>query len=68
MRHVTLITAMCLQQSDWRAQIGAQGQVLYSSVTRLFRANYALSSPNNETKEYYNDKIMDFIVNCGIAG
>ena len=33
-----LITATCLQQSDWRAQIGAQGQVLYSSVTRLFRA------------------------------
>ena len=33
-----LITAMCLQQSDWGAQIGAQGQVLYCSVTRLFRA------------------------------
>ena len=27
------------------------------------RSNYALSSPNNETKEYYHDKIMAFIVN-----
>ena len=27
------------------------------------RSNYALSSPNNETKEYYHDKIMEFIVN-----
>ena len=27
------------------------------------RSNYALSSPNNETKEYYHDKIMKFIVN-----
>ena len=26
-------------------------------------SNYALSSPNNETKEYYHDKIMEFIVN-----
>ena len=24
---------------------------------------YALSSPNNEKKEYYHDKIMEFIVN-----
>ena len=27
------------------------------------RSNYALSSPNNETKEYYHDKIMEIIVN-----
>ena len=27
------------------------------------RSNYALSSPNNETKEYYQDIIMEFIVN-----
>ena len=27
------------------------------------RSNYALSSPNNETKEYYRDKIMEIIVN-----
>ena len=32
---------------------------------RLYRmcSNYALSSPKNETKEYYHDKIMEFIVN-----
>ena len=27
------------------------------------RSNYALSSPNNETKEYYHDKIIEFIAN-----
>ena len=27
------------------------------------RSNYALSSPNNETKHYYHDKIMEFIAN-----
>ena len=27
------------------------------------RSNYALSSPNNETKDYYHDKIMEFLVN-----
>ena len=26
------------------------------------RSNYALSSPNNETKKYYHDKIIEFIV------
>ena len=35
----------------------------FKNVLYRMRSNYALSSPNNETKEYYHDKIMEFIVN-----
>ena len=35
----------------------------FENVLYRMRSNYALSSPNNETKEYYHDKIMEFIVN-----
>ena len=35
----------------------------FNNVLYRMRSNYALSSPNNETKEYYHDKIMEFIVN-----
>ena len=35
----------------------------FKNVFYRIRSNYALSSPNNETKEYYHDKIMAFIVN-----
>ena len=34
----------------------------FKNVLYRMRSNYALSSPNNETKEYYHDKIMAFIV------
>ena len=35
----------------------------FKNVLYRMRSNYALSSPNNETKQYYHDKIMEFIVN-----
>ena len=35
----------------------------FNNVLYRMRSNYALSSPNNETKEYYHDKIMEFFVN-----
>ena len=35
----------------------------FKNVLYRMHSNYALSSPNNETKEYYHDKIMAFIVN-----
>ena len=35
----------------------------FNNVLYRMPSNYALSSPNNETKEYYHDKIMEFIVN-----
>ena len=35
----------------------------FKNVLYRMRSNYALSSPNNETKEYYHDKIMEIIVN-----
>ena len=35
----------------------------FNNVLYRMRSNYALSSPNNETKEYYHEKIMEFIVN-----
>ena len=35
----------------------------YKNVLYRMHSNYALSSPNNETKQYYHDKIMEFIVN-----
>ena len=35
----------------------------FNNVLYRMRSNYALSSPNNETKEYYHDKIMEIIVN-----
>ena len=35
----------------------------FENVLYRMRSNYALSSPNNETKQYYHDKIMEFIVN-----
>ena len=35
----------------------------FKNVLYRMHSNYALSSPNNETKEYYHDKIMEFIVN-----
>ena len=35
----------------------------FKNVLHRMRSNYVLSSPNNETKEYYHDKIMEFIVN-----
>ena len=35
----------------------------FENVLYRMRSNYALSSPNNETKEYYHDKIMELIVN-----
>ena len=35
----------------------------FNNVLYRMCSNYALSSPNNETKEYYHDKIMEFIVN-----
>ena len=35
----------------------------FNNVLYRMRSNYALSSPNNETKEYYHDKIIAFIVN-----
>ena len=35
----------------------------FKNVLYRMCSNYALSSPNNETKEYYHDKIMEFIVN-----
>ena len=33
------------------------------NVLYRMHSNYTLSSPNNKTKEYYHDKIMEFIVN-----
>ena len=38
-------------------------EINFNNVLYRMRSNYALSSPNNETKEYYHDKIMEFIVN-----
>ena len=35
----------------------------YKNVLYRMHSNYALSSPNNETKQYYHEKIMEFIVN-----
>ena len=35
----------------------------FEIVLYRMRSNYSLSSPNNETKEYYHDKIMEIIVN-----
>ena len=35
----------------------------FKNVLYRMRSKYALSSPNNETKEYYHDKKMEFIVN-----
>ena len=35
----------------------------FENVLYRMHSNYALSSQNNETKEYYHDKIMEFIVN-----
>ena len=35
----------------------------FENVLYRMHSNYALSSPNNETKEYYHDTIMEFIVN-----
>ena len=35
----------------------------FNNVLYRMRSSYALSSPNNETKEYYHDKRMEFIVN-----
>ena len=35
----------------------------FNNVLYRMHSNYALSSPNNETKEYYYDNIMEIIVN-----
>ena len=35
----------------------------FNNVLYRMRSNYALSSPNNETKEYYHEKIMEIIAN-----
>ena len=35
----------------------------FKNVLYRMHSNYALSSPNNETKQYYHNKIMEFIVN-----
>ena len=39
----------------------------FKNVLYRMRSNYSLSSPDNETKEYYHDKIMEFIVNTLIS-
>ena len=53
-----LLTRIIKNARVWHIMNAILKNVLYR-----MRSNYALSSPNNEIKEYYHDKIMEFIVN-----
>ena len=37
----------------------------FKNVLYRMRSNYALSSPNKETKQYYHDKIMEYNIIWG---